>query len=170
MATRRRRARRADATGRSKGSDRFVSLPYWLLESEAARHLPGSAFKVLVYLIKRFHGTNNGQLGFGTRSGCLIWSTEIRGYVDESIALSKSHTAQALRVLEEIGFIECMKPSSFGQKRLVREWRLTWLAHDGQPPTREFTRWRAPTTTHSPVRSAEQIEAMQASPAHTSEP
>lgn len=68
---RRRKPRRTDATGRSLTGDPFVRMPWWVLQSERARDLPGSALKVLLYLTMRLNGFNNGEIVFGVRSGCL---------------------------------------------------------------------------------------------------
>jgi hypothetical protein len=138
-----RRARRAGSPSR------FIQIPYWVLETESARNLTGTATKVLVYLLKRFDGTNNGKICFGVRSGCFCRTSGSRYLTDFPIGLSKSRIAVALKELELSGFIRCTKPASFDQKRLVREWRLTWLPCNEQPATADFC---APT---QPKRNSE---------------
>jgi hypothetical protein len=130
--------RRHDRTGRSTGEPRFVQIPYWVLETEAARRLSGTATKVLLYLIKRHNGMNNGQISFGERSGCFVRDTETRKPVDVCIGIKPRTVCDALYELEQAGFIFCTKESSFGQKRMTKDWRLTWLPCGNDLPTKEF--------------------------------
>lgn len=119
-----------------------MQLDYYILQSPAARSLSGNAFKVLLYLMMRFNGVNNGSISFGSRSGCFT-KGPTGGYAEVDIGLSKSSITRALDELQEHGFLRCSQPSSFGQKRLTRNWRLTFLRDpngvDSMLPTKEFT-------------------------------
>jgi hypothetical protein len=57
--------------------------------------------------------------------------------------MGKSSASRFFIELEEHGFIVSEKLSSFNQKRLSIEWRLTELRNDlsGSLPTKEFARW-----------------------------
>ena len=142
MANQRRpnKGRRIDAKGRSKAAAPYLTLDCWILESPAFQELSLNAEHVLFAMLKRYYGSNNGKISFGCLSGCL---TRIDGrWVERPSKLSKTAQWRALSELQTQGFIECTQPSSFGQKRLVRDWRLTWLRDDrnGALPTKEFTR------------------------------
>jgi DNA-binding MarR family transcriptional regulator len=95
-----------DAKGRTTGEPRFVQIPYWVLETAAARTLSGTAFKVLVYLLKRFNGVNNGKIGFGCYSGCFIREPGQRDLIDASIGFKHRTVSDALYELEHAGFIQ----------------------------------------------------------------
>jgi hypothetical protein len=139
--------RRHDKKGRSEGQTRFVQFPYWLLESQAALDLSGTAFKVLVYVLKRFNGTNNGQIGFGARSGCFVRDPKTGRLQDVPIGIRPRTMSDALAEIEHRGFLVCTKVSTFDQKRRTKEWRLTWLPADNHPATKEFV-------TASPIQKA----------------
>jgi len=134
--------RRHNAKGRTTGEPRFVQIPFWVLESSAAIALSGTAFKVLVYIIKRYNGVNNGKIGFGQYSGCFIRNNDAKDpkkIVDVGIGFASRTMSDALYELEKAGFIACTRTSTFDQKRLTREWRITWLPADNALPTKEFT-------------------------------
>lgn len=151
---RRGHGRGCDAAGRSEIPNRFVGMPYWVLESPAALRLSGNAFKVLVYLAKRFNGSNNGTLRFGVRTGCTARNRQTKQLEDVPIGLARSVQQRALKELLEAGFIREVTPSSFHQKRLVREWRITWLPTNGGLATNEFTHMIPDTSPLSGTESA----------------
>ena len=134
--------RGVDAKGRSKSDGRYIRLDYWMIEAPAFQELSINAEHVLLNILKRFNGANNGQIGFGCRSGRFTR----RGpeWIELPSKLSVSSQARALKELEEQGFIACTQGSSFGQKRLTKNWRLTWLRDDrnGALATKEFTKQR----------------------------
>lgn len=146
--------RKVNKSGRSEGVARFVQLPYWILETPAARSLSGTAFKVLVYVAKRFNGVNNGTIGFGSRSGCFVKKPGTGELEDMSIGIGKSAMAAALAELVAAGFLRCMKASSFDQKRTTNEWRVTWLPAGSHPATKEFATMPPRVKKQKPVRQA----------------
>jgi hypothetical protein len=130
--------RKQDRKGRSDEA-KFVQLPFWLLQAPAARSLSAPAFKTLVYLVTHFNGSNNGGIGFGVRSGCFYPKARNATDDDRQIGLKPRTISDALYELEHAGFIACTKAATFDQKRMQREWRLTWLgSKDGGVPTKEF--------------------------------
>lgn len=141
---RKRTGRKVNKAGRSEGEARFVQIPYWLLEAPAARSLSSTAFKVLVYVLKRFNGVNNGLIAFGTRSGCFLKNPTSRQVIDVSIGMKQQTVSDALFELQGAGFIACARESVWTGTRgtkgqgIVREWRLTWLSCNGEAPTKDF--------------------------------
>jgi hypothetical protein len=145
------KGRRANKTGRSGGA-RFIQLEYWILECAAFLALSPNAKVVLLFMLKRYDGGNNGKIGFGVRSGCFAPQQGTGKLVDRPIGLSRSNVHRALNELVVAGFIRCTQPATFDQKRMTREWRLTWLSCNGQPATKDFVRQQSPKKTEtSPV-------------------
>src|SRR6185312_11483343 len=151
------KGRGQDKTGRSEVVPRFVQLEHWLLDHPAALDLSGDAFKVMVYMARRFNGYNNGKVGFGVRSGCVIKINGTASITKPIFPIVRrkpggrgqpphSRMKRALDELEAAGFIVCTQPATFNQKRLSREWRLAWLP-TGTPErpvgaTKEFAKIR----------------------------
>ena len=131
------KGRRHNKAGRSEGEPRFVQLPFWMMETPAFLALSANAKCTLLFIAKKFNGFNNGKLVFGWRSGCVV-PVNGKEFQEKAIGLSRDQVGRALKELSEQGFIQCTKDASFDQKRLTREWRLTWLPCDGQPPTKDF--------------------------------
>jgi hypothetical protein len=164
------KGRGCDAQGRSETAPRFVQLEHWFLDHPAVLRLSGDAFKVMVYMHKRFTGYNNGVIGFGTRSGCTVKVNgkesvckdilPHKGRADRSGKSVQGRVRRALKELEAAGFIVCTKESTFDQKRRAREWRLTWI-YTGSPErptpaTREYAQPRPaenlkPSVMHEPI-------------------
>lgn len=131
------KGRRQNKTGRSETEGRHVRLEYWLLEHPAFLVLSANAKVTAIYMAKLFNGSNNGRIAFGVRSQCHIRvNGKDSGF--KPFGLSKGRIHRALIELEGAGFIVCTRPATFDQKRLMKEWRLTWLANPGQSATKEF--------------------------------
>jgi hypothetical protein len=128
-----RKKRKVNATGRNKNS-RYVGLDCALLGSDAYRSLSTGARALLIEFGRLFYGDNNGELFMSQRKAA------------EMVGVSNHVTASRyLRELEEKGFIRARIKGSFDNKtRLATVWVLTHFSYNGQPPTRDFTRWRAP--------------------------
>ena len=143
-----RSGRRVGKDGRSDGEPRFIQVQYWILETPAFLALSPRATRALLFMLKRFNGTNNGKIAFGVRSGCFM-RPQGSSQLDDRPVLSKSEMGRALRELQAAGFIRCTQEATFDQKRLTREWRLTWLPCNGQPPTKEFAGERRPSNSET---------------------
>jgi len=135
------RGRRANQTGRSDGEPRFLLVPYWLMETPAWLGLTPNAKVTLLAVFKRFNGRNNGRIAFGVRSGIFV-PINGRELAEKPFGLSRFQIGRALTEIEAAGFIACTQDATFGQKRLMREWRLTWLPSEGKPPTKDFATLR----------------------------
>ena len=67
--------------------DRFVSLPYPMLDGEAWRDLSGYAAKVMIAICQRYNGKNNGHIPFSQ---------------SEAAAVIRKSKRTAMRVFEEL--------------------------------------------------------------------
>lgn len=132
----------------------YVNLKKFEFISPAFQALSGD--EVLVYLAMRFryNGRNNGQICFSSRQAGVV--------------INKSHStgARALRRLTELGFIKKSQDSTFGQKRLSREYELT--AIDLKPAekknrlpdgTKDFMKWKAKEIAAMDERKAKALKA-----------
>lgn len=139
-----RRGRRPDATGRSRGTERHIQLTHFLLDSIAWKSLTPTPRALFIEVMKRYNGVNNGHIGLGVREA------------GEELQV-KPHTAGiAFGILMDRGFLAMGQDSSFGQKKLAREWRLTCLPMGPRdaptsPPTHDYTRWRPAAEKQKPV-------------------
>ncbi|WP_428629858.1 hypothetical protein [Sphingopyxis sp.] len=122
--TRKGKARRPDATGRSLTS-RFVRLDHRLLRSNSYRGLYPNARALLVELAMLDNGSNNGSLYLSVRD-----AAHRMGVADLTAA------SRAFDELAETGFIEMTQEGHFNikasEKSRARCWRLTWLAGPGR--------------------------------------
>ena len=77
-------------------------------------------------------GSNNGMLAVACRA------------LGDRIGVHHSAAARAIRELENAGFLVSVKASSFSNKRLAAEYRLTHLKCNvtGDLASREFALWR----------------------------
>lgn len=123
--------------GRSEAEPRFLQLPFWLMESPAFHHLSPEGRTGLIYLAKRFNGSNNGKIGFGVRSGGFVRNAGSPNLIDKPV-LSQTRMQAALYELQAFRLARIATPSSFGQKKRTREWELTWLSCDGKAAARDF--------------------------------
>lgn len=102
---------------------------------------------MLIELIDKYNGHNNGMIGFGNR--------------EAGAALNKERDTgwRALSMLMDRGFIVVTSDSTFNQKKLAREWRLTHLPDDrtGHKATKEFMTWG--TEKQKPVAQVRSIVA-----------
>jgi len=111
--------KRHDAKGRTVGKERYVALPFYLLQSPAYRSLSLAARAAFVEACAFYNGSNNGK---------IILSVRI---LAERLNASKDTASRALTELDDRGFMVCMKMGSFGRKRAgASEYRLTHLPCD----------------------------------------
>ncbi len=129
---RQRRGAGHNAKGRSKGGERFVKLPYWLLDSPAWLALKPAARSLYVELSKRYNGSNNGEISMSVREAAKL------------VRIAKDTATKTFYELEEKGFILRNECGSFNWKlRHATTWFLTQHPVHGVSPTKEFMRWRA---------------------------
>ncbi|MBG0802117.1 hypothetical protein IYW40_11595 [Methylocystis sp. H4A] len=109
---------------------RFVAVPLALIETDAWRGLSGTAAKAWVSVCALYAGSNNGFIAVSSRA------------LGERIGCHYTTAAAALLELENAGFLRRVKASSFSQRRLAAEYRLTHRPNDvtGEGPTHEYKR------------------------------
>ena len=118
--------------GRST-TERFVSLPHFLLRSPAWLSLSPVARCVFIELALIYNGGNNGHLALSARDAA------------ERVRCSKDTAAKALADLITKGFVECCSRGHFDRKSpRASEYRLTLFACDrsGGRASKAFMRWR----------------------------
>lgn len=123
---------KADHTGRSKGDGRHMRLHHWLFDSAAYQSLSSDARAVHMILLRRYNGSNNGELSLSVRE------------VADQLRISKSTAQRVFVELQERGFIEVVIRGTFTRKdRRATEWRLTQYPCDlsGDMPSKAFMRW-----------------------------
>lgn len=119
--------------GRNPGEP-FVKLPHFVLNSAAYFTLTALAQALLVHLIHRHNGNNNGRIGLSHRDGARLCN------------VNKDTIKRAFDELETKGFIRTSRKGGFNMKdatlQRATEWRLTWLETAEARPTYEFKEWR----------------------------
>jgi hypothetical protein len=121
--------RRPNATGRNDQFGQYIKLSYDTIRSAAFRNLSGAALKVWCEMRTRFHGTNNGQIGFSLKHGA------------KTLGLGKATVKRALDELKAKGFIVLTKQGRW-YGRQASLWRLTDISVDGAAATRDWKNWQ----------------------------
>lgn len=130
-------AKRVDQKGRSKESERYIAIPYWVLNSLAFRSLAPVSKALLIELKRRFNGSNNGLIHLSVREA------------GAALNIAPNTASWGLRELEAKGFIRVKFKGTFklksryasGQHAPVcraTEWELTEYACDNNLPTKDF--------------------------------
>ena len=114
---------------------RHVRLYHRQMQSEAWRHLSGSAVKVLVALAMLEKGDNNGEFFLSARTGAKF------------TGLGKNAVNRALHELQDKGFIYCAQRGGFSRKTPHAAcWGLTWQAgpkgSEYRAPSHAYEKWR----------------------------
>jgi hypothetical protein len=112
--------------------ERFVSLPYWMLQSPAWRSLSPVARSVFVELAAIYNGSNNGRLALSARDAA------------ERVCCSKNTAARAFAELIQKGFVDLCSRGHFDRKTPhAAEYRLTLHPCDrsGERSSRRFMSW-----------------------------
>lgn len=123
--------RRHNHKGRST-TERFVSLPYWMLQSPAWRSLSPVARSVFVELAAIYNGSNNGRLALSARDAA------------ERVCCSKNTAARAFAELIQKGFVDLCSRGHFDRKTPhAAEYRLTLHPCDrsGERSSKRFMSW-----------------------------
>jgi hypothetical protein len=115
-----------------------LHIKQYLLESAAYKDLSSSAKCILIELMRRYDGGNNGCINFGGPSGAYA-------------GFSNDVTERALTELQRASFIVQTAPAVPHLSR-PRKWRLTMYAADGKSATKDFMRDLKPTTPQKSYR------------------
>jgi hypothetical protein len=124
--------RRHNHKGRST-TERFVSLPHYMLRSPSWCSLSPVARSIFLELAAIYNGGNNGYLALSTRDAA------------ERVRCSKDTAARALAELIARGFIECCSRGHFDRKSPhASEYRMTLHSCDrtGERASKAFMRWQ----------------------------
>jgi DNA-binding transcriptional MocR family regulator len=127
-------SKRHNRTGRST-TERFVSLPHYMLRSSAWQALSPVACKVFIQLAALYNGANNGRLALSARNAA------------EHVRCSKNTAARALSELTTKGFIDRVTRGHFDRKTPhAAGYRLTlYPCHcSGERASKRFMSWRPP--------------------------
>ncbi|MBP2159573.1 MULTISPECIES: winged helix-turn-helix domain-containing protein [Asticcacaulis] len=122
---------RHDATGRRKSGPPFVRLFYYLMDSPAWLALMPSDRAVLMQIMRRYNGENNGYLGASIDN--LASECNIR----------PNTASEAVKRLIAAGFVEKAQEAAFSRKdRKATQYRLTCFKCDrtGAAPSNTFRR------------------------------
>lgn len=115
---------------------RHVRIFHRQMQSEAWRHMTGSAVKVLLAMASLENGDNNGAFFLSARTGAKM------------TGLGKNAVNRALHEVQDKGFVYCAEPGGFSRKTPHAAcWGLTWQA--GPPgkhraPSHAYESWRPP--------------------------
>lgn len=119
--------RGVDRDGRSKQPPSYVKLDRWFLHHDSFRTLSPVARSLILELLDRFRGDNNGKIVLSVREA------------QQRLGVCKETTTWAFRELELLGFLKVARQSAFSLKtKLAREFALTWLPVGDAVSTREF--------------------------------
>ncbi len=111
--------------------ERFIMLEHWILKRPAWKSLTPREVRVLLLLLERHNGSNNGRIGLSVRDAANLGN------------MAQGTAKKAFDVLIAKGFVKRHLVGSFNQKvRLASEYELTHLRYGNKPPTKEFVFWR----------------------------
>ncbi|MCW5733476.1 MAG: hypothetical protein KIS73_05095 [Enhydrobacter sp.] len=114
-----------------------------MLASAAWKSLTPVERALFIEVAQRYDGFNNGRIGLGVRDAAA------------AIHAAPNTVTTAFATLTDRGFLVLTMNSSFGQKKLVREWRVTclstgpWDAPTARA-THDYQRWQ-PAEQQTPV-------------------
>jgi len=114
--------------GRSHKHERYFAVPHYILQTFAWRQLSVQAKAAWLQIGACFNGSNNGRIAVSCRD------------LANQLNISRPSAARAIIELLTFGFLERTQASSFSQKRVAAEYRLTHLPCDrtGELATRAF--------------------------------
>ncbi len=116
---------------RGKNSGRFLKLDYWILRTPAWESLTAQQVRVLLLLLERYNGSNNGRIGLSIREASKFGN------------IAQGTSKSAFDKLVKLGFIKRRRIGSFNQKqRLATEYELTFLPYGKKSATKEFASWK----------------------------
>jgi hypothetical protein len=126
--------RRTLVNGRNAVGPSFVMLPHYVMDSAAFRSLKSGPRALLLEIIRRHNGVNNGQIGLGAREAA------------KALSLADKDTANGyFHMLEDCGLIRAVSRGGFNMKdpasRRASEWALTWEKVGDQSATKDFIAW-----------------------------
>lgn len=123
-----------NAKGRNPPRELFVQLPNFVVDSAAFCSLKALPQALLIHIIRRHNGRNNGAIALGHRDAARLCN------------VNKDTIKRAFDELEAKGFIRPSRKGGFNMKdptaSRATEWRITWLDTEAKP-TYDFKQWPA---------------------------
>jgi hypothetical protein len=120
--------------GRRAHGPPFIQLHWWVYDTPAFQCLKPGPRSLLLAVLRRYNGSNNGSIALGVREAAAECSVR-----------DKDTISAYFFELERKGFIIATRRGAFNLKDPPRnratEWRLTWLDAPGVGATKEFLRW-----------------------------
>lgn len=151
----------ADHRADTKGG-RWVGIPYVVIDSEAYAGLGLWARAVLVEVVRRFDGYNNGHIAISQREIAQRLRTSNFGRISKAVA-----------ELMQAGFLDVASDGQWKQRQ-AREYRLTFVTTTGRPATNDYLRNDPPSqkSGDEPVsaETAKSAEPVSAAPPFPAEP
>lgn len=120
---------KADCRADTRGGP-WAGIPVCVIESAAYRDCSVHARAVLVELVSRMRGYNNGKLALSQRE--LV----------SSLRCSPRKVVRALAELVEHGFLDVSVEGKW-KERMARQYRLTFVSTKNAPATNEYRYWSA---------------------------
>lgn len=120
---------KADCRADTRGGP-WAGIPVCVIESAAYRDCSLHARAVLVELVSRMRGYNNGKLAVSQRE--LV----------SSLRCSPRKVVRALAELMEHGFLDVSVEGKW-KERMARQYRLTFVSTKNAPATNEYRYWSA---------------------------
>jgi hypothetical protein len=111
---------------------RHVMIFHHLMDSQAWKSLGAVPRAVYLDMAKRYHGSNNGRIGYSIR--CAV----------QELQIGNATAKRALDDLQDRGFIVATKKGAFSLKvRHASEWRLTCFKNDvgNELATNDYKNW-----------------------------
>ncbi len=125
--------RKHDHTGRSKGVDRYVGLPFYMLQSQAWRSLSPAARTVLIEAMAFYRGDNNGYIALPLRE------------ISKRAGCSPDTVSKSITDLDDKGFLERTFAGTFKRNdKRASEYRITLYRCDRtqERASKAFMHWR----------------------------
>ena len=123
------RAKFGPRYGKESKRERFVSLPFQLLDSLAWQYSTNADKAVFISVKRRFNGKNNGEI-----------SLSVRQIVAEN-KISINTASASLKHLQQKGLISLMKYGYFGS-HMASTWKLNTDKNPGYSPSNEWKKWK----------------------------
>lgn len=114
--------------GKKRDSTKFVKLDHSFLDAQSRAGLSIGARSLIVELMRRYTGTNNGKIYLPTREAA------------ERLGIHRTTVSRFYSELKDTGFIVETKTYCLGLdgKGQASKWRMTHLPCYGKPPTRDY--------------------------------
>lgn len=114
------------------GSGRYIMVLHHMLDCEAGKSLTPHEMAVLIRVMQRYNGGNNGKIHMSSRDAAKLAN------------INKDTAAKSLRSLTAKGFLRLSEPSSFNTNgRRASSYEITSLPlSENKPAKRSYQNWK----------------------------